>query len=629
MSLRMKVFCVLGMALALTMIGIIGLTRVIVINDYRQLENQHAVTNITRAWEALEDEVNRLAMVAGDWAQWDDTRDFVLGQKPEYPTSNLTDSALVTIQANLLMFWNAEGTLVTAKGVNLKDKKEWPVSIAVHQAISGESRLFHFQQPMDSMTGVLQTEEGPILIASCPITSSAIELPIHGTLIVGRFLDEILLSKLARQTQLDLGILDRTTTKENDPEIPRDLGESRPVAFVTPDLKRVFGYHLICDLAGRNQLVLQVRMHRDIMRQGMASVQFFLVSLGWFGFAAGILLWFLLHRLVLCPAQQLANHVSILRKTQDLTTRLTVSSNDEMGTLAREFNELTRQLHQARKQLNDRAFLSGMSEMAAGVLHNLRNALTPITTVIEELYREVDAVPIHSLRMAIEELAAHDTDSDRHTKLTRFVNSGRDGLIHLIERIHGRLSDIHRSIAQIEEILADQQQYCSNPSLMESIRPLELIQDSLTLVGIDSLRPAEVILDPSLEGIGPVPVVRVQMVQVISNLLVNAAESIRHSGRHDGHILLDAGIETQGSLPQLHIRVRDNGNGIAPEIFQRLFERGFSTKGQSNWGLGLHWCATILATLHGRIYAESEGLGKGATFHIEWPLEIFESGRIQ
>lgn len=621
MSLRKKVVLVLGIAFGLTILAVVGLTQSIVIGGFQGLERQYANTNVNRAWAALEDELDRLRMVAGDWSQWDDTRDFVLGQNPDYIASNLTDSSLATIQLNLLTFWDTAGKIVSVKGVHLTDKTDWPIPPEVIRAIIEQRDLFDWKKPTDSRKGIVSTPVGPILIVSCPITSSAVEPPIHGTLVVGRLLDEILVAKLAAQTQLDLDLLHRSMTTEAASEaVLHDLTESKPTGIVVLDSQRIHGYHLISDLSGRNDLVLQINMPRDILWQGKSSVLYFLASLGWAGLTVGGILWILLRLLVLNPVHRLAHHVETIARTGDLTARLDIQSQDEMGTLARQFNTLTEQLYQANKQLTDQAFLSGMSEMASGVLHNLRNALTPITTEIEGISREVDQVPLQHLQQAIAEMALPATESARREKLVQFVNSGRDNLIELVDRIQGRLEGINRPMAQVDQILADQQQYCSNPAARETVPPAELIEDALTLAGRDLLGPAEIIIDPSLETAEAVSVPRIQIVQVISNLLVNAAESIRMTGRSHGQITFSVTTETGDWGKTFHLRVQDDGNGFTPEIQKHLFERGYSTKGKSNWGLGLHWCSNVLNALHGRIYAESEGTGRGATFHVEWTL---------
>ncbi len=65
----------------------------------------------------------------------------------------------------------------------------------------------------------------------------------------------------------------------------------------------------------------------------------------------------------------------------------------------------------------------------------------------------------------------------------------------------------------------------------------------------------------------------------------------------------------------------DDGVGIAPQNLQRVFEKGFSTKSpETNHGIGLHWCANAINALGGRIWAASDGPGRGAAMHLIVPL---------
>jgi two-component system, NtrC family, sensor kinase len=57
-----------------------------------------------------------------------------------------------------------------------------------------------------------------------------------------------------------------------------------------------------------------------------------------------------------------------------------------------------------------------------------------------------------------------------------------------------------------------------------------------------------------------------------------------------------------------------------------VFDKGFSTKSrETNYGIGLHWCANAIAALGGRIWAASEGPGLGASMHLMLPLAIRET----
>ena len=69
-----------------------------------------------------------------------------------------------------------------------------------------------------------------------------------------------------------------------------------------------------------------------------------------------------------------------------------------------------------------------------------------------------------------------------------------------------------------------------------------------------------------------------------------------------------------------HISVKDNGEGIQSENMGRIFQCGFSTKDKNVLRIRLYLCANTTKFLGGDIYAESEGEGSGACFHLIVPL---------
>ena len=71
------------------------------------------------------------------------------------------------------------------------------------------------------------------------------------------------------------------------------------------------------------------------------------------------------------------------------------------------------------------------------------------------------------------------------------------------------------------------------------------------------------------------------------------------------------------------VLVSDNGVGIAHGNLERVFDQGFSTKSRdTNYGIGLHWCANAISAMGGRIWAVSDGPGRGASMHLMLPLTI-------
>jgi len=113
---------------------------------------------------------------------------------------------------------------------------------------------------------------------------------------------------------------------------------------------------------------------------------------------------------------------------------------------------------------------------------------------------------------------------------------------------------------------------------------------------------------------------RIGLLQVVSNLVLNAYESIQRSRRRDGRIELDVADEILDGRSMVRLTVRDNGSGFSSAAAESIFQRGFTSKmkGETT-GLGLHWCANAIAGMGGHISADSRGPGQGAVFHVLLP----------
>jgi two-component system, NtrC family, sensor kinase len=116
---------------------------------------------------------------------------------------------------------------------------------------------------------------------------------------------------------------------------------------------------------------------------------------------------------------------------------------------------------------------------------------------------------------------------------------------------------------------------------------------------------------------------------VLQNLIINAADAVRESGRPRGELHIGAEIERGANADELYLFCTDDGVGISTENLGHIFEKGFSTKSKdTNYGIGLHWCANALAALGGRIWATSEGKGRGSSMHLTVPLAASKSESI-
>lgn len=110
---------------------------------------------------------------------------------------------------------------------------------------------------------------------------------------------------------------------------------------------------------------------------------------------------------------------------------------------------------------------------------------------------------------------------------------------------------------------------------------------------------------------------RIQLEQVVINLLRNAVEAISDTGAADGRIRLV--VRAFKSPARIEIAVADNGPGIDAEVAERLFNP-LTTSKKEGLGLGLPICASIIESHGGRIWLASGGPG-GAEFRFSLPLD--------
>jgi signal transduction histidine kinase len=107
---------------------------------------------------------------------------------------------------------------------------------------------------------------------------------------------------------------------------------------------------------------------------------------------------------------------------------------------------------------------------------------------------------------------------------------------------------------------------------------------------------------------------RVQLQQVVLNLLLNAIQAMAHVPESRRELLVKSSREESAILFSVH----DTGPGILPEISDKLFDPFYTTK-PDGMGMGLSICRSILAGHGGNISASSEP-GAGTTFEFTIPV---------
>jgi signal transduction histidine kinase len=235
-------------------------------------------------------------------------------------------------------------------------------------------------------------------------------------------------------------------------------------------------------------------------------------------------------------------------------------------------------------------------------------------------------MPMEDLELACAELKGAALLSPRHADLVEFLRLGCREVSSDVTESKADVEVIQRQAQTVRSALSELMRSTRNDAVIETVRLPDLVNQTLEIVP-DACRQRLVVdSEESLGKVGAVRIARTVLRLVLQNLIINAADAVRDAGRDKGVLKLSAEIVREDDCDQLHLRCKDDGVGIAENDLARVFDKGFSTKPRdTNYGIGLHWCANAMSALGGRIWAASEGPGLGASLHLMLPLAVRET----
>ena len=144
----------------------------------------------------------------------------------------------------------------------------------------------------------------------------------------------------------------------------------------------------------------------------------------------------------------------------------------------------------------------------------------------------------------------------------------------------------------------------------------ETIRDVIELTRSELLRKRVSLRTGLATGLPPIRGDRIQLQQVILNLIVNAVEAMSEADDGPRELLISTAVEESNGL---RVEVRDSGPGLSPESLAHLFDPFYTTKA-GGMGMGLSICRSIIEAHGGRIWAAANA-PRGAVFYFTLPAE--------
>jgi two-component system sensor histidine kinase MprB len=292
------------------------------------------------------------------------------------------------------------------------------------------------------------------------------------------------------------------------------------------------------------------------------------------GIALAALLGRLAARRVLAPLAEVAQTAQHIEETEDLSSRLRVHADDEVGQLATRFNAMIERLQHSREAVDDS--VRAQRQLVADASHELRTPITSLRTNIEVLLEQGDEL----------------SDDDRHRLLADVLEQSEE-----LSTLIGDVIELARGdlpITSAEDVRLDR---IATESIARAHRAFPHVNFESSLEAVIA------------EGVPE------RLARAVNNLLDNAA----HHSPRDG--LVEVVVDREG------IRVRDHGTGIdeadLPYVFDRFY-RGANSRHRQGSGLGLAIVRQV-AVQHGGSIDAANAPDGGAVFTLRLPTVVEET----
>lgn len=359
----------------------------VLLNSFIRLENQQTMSEVKAVLGGLDTEVARINSVAGDWAPWDATYDFMISRDPAYIEENLSASSIANLRINLFVLVDNSGQIVYSTGFDLETQQTSSIPAHFQAYLDAHPQLLTHTDTLDTFAGLVDVDGITMILASHPIATSAFEGPARGSLIVGTYLDTQHLQAISQHAdmQIDYRPVALLSTDSDFYKIYSTHLQQNPVVVQPLNQQIVCGYAIYNDLYGQPNYIFRLSLPRSIYNTGRSSLFIFLLIASIISLAFGVIFLSGMDRLLLRRIKSIANTVNLVKSTSDLSQRIHIWGQDELGLLARQINEMFETLHASSQNLAEK-----QQRLEHEAYHDALTGFPNRTFLIERLKQAVD-----------------------------------------------------------------------------------------------------------------------------------------------------------------------------------------------------------------------------------------------
>ncbi len=312
-------------------------------NNYAQLTLNNAINSLNNSLDSLNDSVN-------DWSSWDDAYNYVSGNFPAFENRTLINESFSRLNVNFILFADNNGKIVYAKAYDRTKKQELQLPPNFEEDIKKNNLLLD-KSRNKSLSGIIILNGTPMLVVSEKIFKSSGEGPSHGTLIMGRYLDQDMLSRLSNNTVISVEPFNGSNIPSDFQNARSYLSNETPIYVTNLNDNSIAGYSILKGINGNPDLILKVELPRFIYTNYKDALIYLILSLIIAGILAAMFITYYLDKSVLYRLDKITTSIIRIGKNNDLSARVPELGNDELYDLSISVNRALESLQESNFNL--------------------------------------------------------------------------------------------------------------------------------------------------------------------------------------------------------------------------------------------------------------------------------------
>jgi signal transduction histidine kinase len=314
----------------------------------------------------------------------------------------------------------------------------------------------------------------------------------------------------------------------------------------------------------------------------------------------------------------------------DLSYKIDLNGNDELGSLATAFNTMTKrlsdtikaaeaahieytenlekkieertfELKQAHKQLEKSAYLSGMAEIARGILHDINNTLQGLKSNLSQIESSVRNIEPNNFNNVLVYLRKLKHADEKWDAVLSFFGEANEVFSKNRNEAFNSLMECEKTVDQINRIISAQQKH-AKASVTKELLDLNGVLMNTVGVYKTILANRNIKLELKLaENLPKLFVNQGELERFFGNIIKNSIDAMEVVSNREHKF----SIESEVNNNNIQVKIMDTGCGIKEEHLANIFRSDFTTK-ETGVGIGLSYCMDFMKRNDGKIFVKTQ-----------------------